>query len=183
MTAINKSWTKIRNRGCLEFWNGLQAFLTMASKYKDCDGRIRCPCVRCINNRFEKLETVRAHVFDRGFMKGYEKWTYHGEPEDAVDDEVVGLDDEDDEMIPILQDFFPPTTENVQEGPTTNQHVDRESLKSICELSISEKNLNRSTKYNNGPSKEHTVDTQRVSMKNLSSSFVDETATENFVSK
>ncbi|XP_060972508.1 uncharacterized protein LOC133038393 [Cannabis sativa] len=127
MATIDKSWTKIRNRGCHEFWNGLQAFLAMASEHKDCDGRIRCPCVRCINSRFEKIDRVRAHVFDRGFMQGYDKWIYHGEPEDVVDDVAVADIESEDEMIPILEDFFPPTTEDVQgedEQPTTNPQFD-----------------------------------------------------------
>ncbi|KAM6554842.1 hypothetical protein CsatB_015604 [Cannabis sativa] len=99
----------------------------MASEHKDCDGRIRCPCVRCINSRFEKIDRVRAHVFDRGFMEGYEKWIYHGEPEDVVDDVAVVDVELEDEMIHILEDFFPPTTEDVQgedEQPTTNPHFD-----------------------------------------------------------
>ncbi|XP_060969611.1 uncharacterized protein LOC133036865 [Cannabis sativa] len=99
----------------------------MTSEHKDCDGRIRCPCVRCINNRFEKIDRVRAHVFDRGFMQGYEKWIYHGEPEDAVDDVAVGDVESEDEMTPILEDFFPSTTNDVQgedEQPTTNPHFD-----------------------------------------------------------
>ncbi|XP_030478112.1 uncharacterized protein LOC115695162 [Cannabis sativa] len=99
----------------------------MASEHKDCDGRIRCPCVRCINSMFEKIDRVRAHIFDRGFMQGYEKWIYHGEPEDAVDDVAVADVESEDEMIPILEDFFPSTTEDVQgedEQPTTNPHFD-----------------------------------------------------------
>ncbi|KAM6571477.1 hypothetical protein CsatA_015557 [Cannabis sativa] len=99
----------------------------MASEHKDCDGRIRCPCVRCINSRFEKIDRVRAHVFDRGFMQGYEKWIYHGEPEDAVVDVAVADVESEDEMIPILEDFFPSTTEEPQgedEQPTTNPQFD-----------------------------------------------------------
>ncbi|KAM6581559.1 hypothetical protein CsatA_005333 [Cannabis sativa] len=99
----------------------------MASEHKDCDGRIRCPCVRCINSRFEKIDRVRAHVFDRGFMQGYEKWIYHGEPEDVVDDVAVADVELEDEMTTILEEFFPPTTEDVQgedEQPTTNPHFD-----------------------------------------------------------
>ncbi|XP_060959205.1 uncharacterized protein LOC133030469 [Cannabis sativa] len=99
----------------------------MASEHKDCDGRIRCPCVRCINSRFEKIDRVRAHVFDRGFMQGYDKWIYHGEPEDVVVDVAVADVESEDEMIPILEDFFPSTTEEPQgedEQPTTNPQFD-----------------------------------------------------------
>lgn len=82
--AIDKTWTTLRNRGCQEYWNGLQAFLRMASEHKDSDGRIRCPCVRCNNNRFESLDVVRAHVFDRGFHQAYDKCIYHGEVEEII---------------------------------------------------------------------------------------------------
>ena len=67
--AIDKTWTTLRNRACQEYWNGLQSFLRMASEYKDSDGRIRCPCVKCINNRLEILP-VSKHMYSIGdFIK------------------------------------------------------------------------------------------------------------------
>ncbi|KAM6577970.1 hypothetical protein CsatB_029807 [Cannabis sativa] len=48
-------------------------------------------------------------------------------PEDVVDDVAVVDVESEDEMIPILEDFFPSTTEDVQgedEQPTTNPHFD-----------------------------------------------------------
>ncbi|XP_062080613.1 uncharacterized protein LOC133785377 isoform X2 [Humulus lupulus] len=118
--AIDKSWTTLRNRGCQEYWNGLQAFLRMASEHKDSDGRIRCPCVRCINNRLESLDVVQAHVFDKGFHQAYEKWIYHGEEEEIVANEVAD-ENEDDEMIHVVEDSLLPTTEEVETDPGTSQ--------------------------------------------------------------
>ncbi|XP_062119091.1 uncharacterized protein LOC133832815 [Humulus lupulus] len=51
-------------------------------------------------SRLEILPIVEAHVFDKGFYQGYERWIYHEEAELDVVDEVID-DDEVDEMIPI----------------------------------------------------------------------------------
>ncbi|XP_062093425.1 uncharacterized protein LOC133799424 [Humulus lupulus] len=96
----------------------------MASEYKDSSGRIRCPCVRCINNRLETLPVVKAHVFDWGFHRGYEKWIYHGEAEADVANAVDANDDDVDEMIPMAEDFLLPTTEEVEKNPAAGQFYD-----------------------------------------------------------
>ncbi|XP_062079202.1 uncharacterized protein LOC133783534 [Humulus lupulus] len=96
----------------------------MASEYKDSFGRIRCPCVRCINNRLETLPMVKAHVFDWGFHRGYEKWIYHGEAEADVANVVDANDDDVDEMIPMVEDFLLPTTEEVENNPAAGQFYD-----------------------------------------------------------
>ncbi|KAM6565737.1 hypothetical protein CsatA_024865 [Cannabis sativa] len=125
--TIDKSWISWRKRG-KEYWECLQVFLAMASNYKNSDGKIRCPCVKCLNTRFEPLNIVEAHVFDWGFDNGYQKWIYHGESETEVvaQTEVVEhiLDDEDDEMIPIVEDFIRPTTEDVQRNSDSFQYYD-----------------------------------------------------------
>ncbi|KAM6580121.1 hypothetical protein CsatA_003895 [Cannabis sativa] len=125
--TIDKSWISWRKRG-KEYWDCLQVFLAMASNYKNSDGKIRCPCVKCLNTRFEPLNIVEAHVFDWGFDNGYQKWIYHGESETEVvaRTEAVEhiLDDEDDEMIPIVEDFIRPTTEDVQRNSDSFQYYD-----------------------------------------------------------
>ena len=121
--AIDKAWTQLRNRGCREYWDGLQAFLRMAADYKDSDGRIRCPCVRCNNSRFESLAVVEAHVFDRGFHQAYDKWIFHGEVEEVVAEQVIE-EDEEDEMIHVVEDFLLPTTEEVEADPSGSKDYD-----------------------------------------------------------
>ena len=121
--AIDKTWTTLRNRTSPEYWNGLQAFMAMASVHADCSGRIRCPCVRCINNRLQTVPIVKAHIFDYGFHEGYQKWVYHGEVEADVANEVDD-DDDVDEMIPMVEDFLLPTTEEVEENPAAGQAYD-----------------------------------------------------------
>ncbi|XP_062112440.1 uncharacterized protein LOC133823592 [Humulus lupulus] len=106
--AIDKSWTKLRNRACDVYWDGLQNFINMASQHKDCDGRIRCPCVRCMNLRLQTLDVVQAHIFDRGFQQSYEQWIYYGEVEEDVDDEGMDENEPVDEMRDVVDDFLLP---------------------------------------------------------------------------
>ncbi|KAF4371421.1 hypothetical protein F8388_001949 [Cannabis sativa] len=101
--TIDKTWISLRNRCDPTYWKGVQAFIAFASKHKDCDGRILCPCVRCLNTRRHPLDIVEAHVFDKGFLKSYQKWIFHGEPEVPVADEAT---DENDiiEMVDVVDD-------------------------------------------------------------------------------
>ena len=97
----------MRNRYDDAYWNGLQAFLRMAKEHVDCDGRILCPCVRCLNVKLQTIDTVEAHVFDKGFQQSYQKWVYHGEVEASVANEVV--EENVDEMVDVVDDFIFPT--------------------------------------------------------------------------
>ncbi|XP_062095533.1 uncharacterized protein LOC133801361 [Humulus lupulus] len=96
---IDKSWTTLRNRNCDAYWNGLQAFLKMAKEHVDCDGRVLCPCVRCLNVKLQTIDTVEAHIFDKGFQQNYQKWVYHGEVEVGVANKVVEENEDVDDFI------------------------------------------------------------------------------------
>uniref|UniRef100_A0A803PJW4 Transposase-associated domain-containing protein n=1 Tax=Cannabis sativa TaxID=3483 RepID=A0A803PJW4_CANSA len=112
--VIDKTWTTL-NRCDPAFWIGLQAFLAMASQHVDCDGRIKCPCVECLNLRLQTLDVVRAHVHRWGFQQSYQQWIYHGEVEVGVANEEV--DDNDiDEMIDVIDDFLPLTNDEEVAG-------------------------------------------------------------------
>jgi len=43
-------------------------------------GKIRCPCVRCKNQKFLMEEDVYKHMFSRGFLPDYENWTVYKKP-------------------------------------------------------------------------------------------------------
>jgi len=43
------------------------------------EGKIRCPCVRCKNKKFQEEDDVCKHLLTRGFLPYYENWTIHGE--------------------------------------------------------------------------------------------------------
>ncbi|KAL8155839.1 hypothetical protein AgCh_001037 [Apium graveolens] len=44
------------------------------------EDRITCPCHDCYNlKKYPNIDTVREHLFCRGFMEDYTKWIWHGE--------------------------------------------------------------------------------------------------------
>jgi hypothetical protein len=67
---------------CPEFIAGVRRFINFAFSIDEnvSGGKIRCPCVRCKNQKFLMEEDVYKHLFSRGFLPDYENWTVHGEP-------------------------------------------------------------------------------------------------------
>jgi len=43
-------------------------------------GKIRCPCVRCKNQKFLKEDDVCKHLLTKGFLPYYENWIVHRGP-------------------------------------------------------------------------------------------------------
>ena len=78
---MDKSWTKLKNRLCDEYWRGTEEFINLASRHLNSDGLIRCPCKKCLNRSWETTNRVRAHIVDHGFHPNYDMWIYHGEEE------------------------------------------------------------------------------------------------------
>ncbi|XP_021775780.1 uncharacterized protein LOC110739640 [Chenopodium quinoa] len=40
---------------------------------------VRCPCVKCKNKRLWNADTVKIHMYGKGFIPNYYKWMCHGE--------------------------------------------------------------------------------------------------------
>lgn len=84
MKRVERSWMYNRVDGGLlrtEFVNGVQEFIEFATQHqvhKD-SNQIRCPCQKCNNRRFLDVETVREHLYRRGFCHSYFEWICHGE--------------------------------------------------------------------------------------------------------
>ncbi|KAL4281757.1 hypothetical protein GQ457_03G020570 [Hibiscus cannabinus] len=58
---------------------GVEAFLNFAFANASQENMILCPCKRCVNNNFLAREVVEEHLIVFGFIRGYKKWTFHGE--------------------------------------------------------------------------------------------------------
>ncbi|KAL6201855.1 hypothetical protein ACLB2K_025567 [Fragaria x ananassa] len=58
-----------------------------------------CPCMDCLNKRWQPLHVTRVHLLHRGMSIGYLKWTDHGEHRDTLAGEI----DEQNEIC----DLFP----------------------------------------------------------------------------
>ncbi|KAL2933088.1 hypothetical protein RDABS01_016207, partial [Bienertia sinuspersici] len=48
------------------------------------DDKLRCPCIKCVNNKLLSLDDVYYHLLHFGIMRNYNNWTFHGEVVDEI---------------------------------------------------------------------------------------------------
>lgn len=67
-----------------EFVEGVEEFMNFAFNHPEGDivsgGNIRCPCLKCKNSKYLDKDTVTLHLYQKGFVYGYDTWYLHGEP-------------------------------------------------------------------------------------------------------
>jgi hypothetical protein len=128
---MDKSWMN-KSRISREYFNGVQEFVTYASKQATDDGMILCPCVKCVNSTFLDIEVVRLHLESFGICKGYQPWDFHGESSFPMassktrDSHVQESSNEYGDIHEMLHDLFPMqnmTSGPVEEGPSVRQHA------------------------------------------------------------
>ncbi|KAF7826410.1 uncharacterized protein G2W53_017574 [Senna tora] len=61
--------------------------------------------VRCDNTKFFYVETVKVHLYSRGFIPNYDQWSFHGEPLHYTEECEIGgameerVEAENEEMV------------------------------------------------------------------------------------
>ncbi|KAK8568967.1 hypothetical protein V6N12_007500 [Hibiscus sabdariffa] len=75
---MDKTWINLRSRASEECIKGVTNFLKFAFERTE-DGKIRCPCVHCVNTYRVSRRDVFDHLICDGFLKGYVHWIFHGE--------------------------------------------------------------------------------------------------------
>ncbi|KAL2943022.1 Biosynthetic arginine decarboxylase [Bienertia sinuspersici] len=80
-----------------EYRVGVDDFMVYATRnVTSSDGKLRCPCIKCVNNKILSLDDVNYHLLHFGMMRNYNNWTFHGEDMDEissepmVENEIVG---------------------------------------------------------------------------------------------
>ncbi|KAF7801033.1 uncharacterized protein G2W53_044445 [Senna tora] len=69
------------------------------------NGQIHCPCSRCDNTKLFDVETVKVHLYSRGFIPNYDQWSFHGEPLHYTEEHEIGsameesVEAENEEMV------------------------------------------------------------------------------------
>ncbi|KAL2905475.1 Ribonuclease Z, partial [Bienertia sinuspersici] len=48
------------------------------------DGKLRCPCIKCVNNKLLSPDDVNYHLLHFGIMRNYNNWMFHGEVADEI---------------------------------------------------------------------------------------------------
>ncbi|KAK8559250.1 hypothetical protein V6N12_042531 [Hibiscus sabdariffa] len=75
---MDKSWMEF-SRVSDAYRRGVENFLNFAFANASQENMILCPCKRCVNSNFDAREVVEEHLIVFGFVRGYKKWTFHGE--------------------------------------------------------------------------------------------------------
>ncbi|KAK7346843.1 hypothetical protein VNO80_21366 [Phaseolus coccineus] len=86
-----------------EYERGVEEFIQFAQRNAINSGRdggkIRCPCVNCLNGRILDVNIMREHLLCDGFLRSYTTWTWHGEllnlPRVSVTEEYVEAEHDD----------------------------------------------------------------------------------------
>ncbi|XP_038983288.1 uncharacterized protein LOC120111038 [Phoenix dactylifera] len=88
--SVDRNWMyhRLSENGYIraEFCDGVKGFLEFAfTQLEYCSGdKIRCPCIRCDNQKFLNHDTVNVHLLRKGFTPRYSTWFAHGELLGAV---------------------------------------------------------------------------------------------------
>ncbi|KAF5814679.1 putative Transposase-associated domain-containing protein [Helianthus annuus] len=77
---MDRSWMYLAPRSSQTFVNGVHTFLNFAFE-RACvnGGKIKCPCTKCLNMKYQSRQTVLDHLICSGFRPEYLNWVYHGE--------------------------------------------------------------------------------------------------------
>ncbi|KAL0007409.1 hypothetical protein SO802_008911 [Lithocarpus litseifolius] len=79
---MDKSWMD-KQRGTREYFEGVKRFVEFASLNAR-NGKIPCPCVKCVHSQLHPAEVVRGHLNNFGILSNYRTWTMHGESQSTT---------------------------------------------------------------------------------------------------
>ncbi|KAF5778720.1 putative Transposase-associated domain-containing protein [Helianthus annuus] len=119
---LGKSWTKITNKVDPVFINGAIAFAERGKTYVDSEGRIHCPCKKCVNARRHVPTVVADHIIYNCFEPSYNVWIHHGEhlpsyeTDDTDSDYEESENESNDGVNELLDDVFPTGDESEAEN-------------------------------------------------------------------
>ncbi|GJZ04019.1 ribonuclease H-like domain-containing protein [Tanacetum coccineum] len=99
--SIDKNWTRpALNRNSPEFKRGLNDFYERCKAHINDRGLCFCPCRLCGNRDKLTPLTIKHHIHNNGFSRGYPTWVHHGEPS-IIPPPIV---DDRNDMINVLND-------------------------------------------------------------------------------
>ena len=86
----NREWTYQRHdkRGYLNttFIQKVKEFIEFATKQEiyQITANVKCPCAKCWNVPYLVVDTMKLHLYKRGFQPNYYEWACHREAFDEI---------------------------------------------------------------------------------------------------
>ncbi|TXG73091.1 hypothetical protein EZV62_001670 [Acer yangbiense] len=71
-----------------EYEIGVEKFIEFAILNSENPNLIRCPCQFCGNLKFQSPREVENHLFVKGIDKSYQIWTWHGEDDPSMGENI-----------------------------------------------------------------------------------------------
>jgi len=101
-------------------------FITFAcaqQEFQRCQ-KLKCPCTKCRNKPYRDVDTVKLHLYQRGFVAHYYRWVHHGEP--FLEDEGAGTSSPtiqvmENPMRDMVVDAFAATMSSLQPEAMNNE--------------------------------------------------------------
>ena len=62
----------------MEYIEGVLKFMEFSSLHTS-DGKIFCPCTKCVNLSLVLLVVACEHLWSKGMLQSYTHWKWHGE--------------------------------------------------------------------------------------------------------
>ena len=115
-----------KRRGSREYFKGVNQFVEFASPSAR-DGKILCPCVKCVNLILQPLNVARDHWWASRMLKTYKVWKFHRESAATTPATECGSSHVQEtqnlygDFRGMLHDLCPPyemAPEPMEEGPT-----------------------------------------------------------------
>ena len=72
-----KSWIDYNSLNKEKYIRRTLNFLDFAFANSSKDGKILCPCTKCVNCKWCSWMDVYEHIISNGFLKGYVIWIFH----------------------------------------------------------------------------------------------------------
>ncbi|XP_039138774.1 uncharacterized protein LOC120276106 [Dioscorea cayenensis subsp. rotundata] len=102
-------WINLTSRASEEYINGVTNFLDFAFAKLSEDGKIWCPCVKCVNTYRVSRREAFDHIICDGFLKGYVRWIFHGKTMEVATSTVISNEEEivfDNDIHELLHDMM-----------------------------------------------------------------------------
>ncbi|KAL3846276.1 hypothetical protein ACJIZ3_003679 [Penstemon smallii] len=132
---MDKSWMNLPRTHNL-YKNGVNLFLDFAFDHASLDGMILCPCKNCGNGLWVSRQDAYEHLICDGFIRGYIKWTAHGESSlnTTLNSNSQRVPNKHDDMEGLLRDAFgiPDLDNDMEDDDTMDNNM--ADTKTFCKL-------------------------------------------------